>query len=129
MESCTNLYVSHCGTVPRIAHGSAACAILGLDDLIATELNPVDELVNGLLIAEKLVVDLGLRLREQRNDGCTAVSADDRDGVLGRLLRDVQDFSYESRSANDVESRDTEEPADGYKAHLSGNVGALTSSG
>lgn len=85
-------------------HGESggASAILGLDDLVTTELDAVDQLVTGLTI-EAGVVGLG----EQRNNGHARVTTNDGNGLVGRV--GALDLGDEAGSTDNIEGGDTEE--------------------
>ena len=80
----------------------AAGTVLGLDDLITTELDPVDERVVVALTAHEILALLALG--EKRNDGDARVSTNNSNiGVLGV---GVLDRGEEARSTDDVEGSD-----------------------
>lgn len=82
--------------------GGGTGTVLGLDDLITTELDAVDELVTGLALNVGVV-----GLREQRNDGDTGVTTDNGDELVGGVgLLDLRD---EAGGTNNVQRGDTEE--------------------
>ena len=82
--------------------GSRSGTGLGLNDLITTKLNPLDESL--VLLTLDILTDAGLR--EQWNNGNTRVSSDDGDlDVLGVL---VLDLTEESGRSNDIKGGDTE---------------------
>lgn len=89
------------GTSHRHAQCSRPGAILGLDDLIATELHPVHEIVQ--ILAAELIPGLA----QQRHDRRARMSSHDGDVLIGGIgvlvLRD------EAAGAHDVESGDAEE--------------------
>ena len=84
-------------------HGESgrASTVLGLDDLVTTELDAVD--VVGELLALEVVSGLG----EEGNDGSAGVATDDGD-VLGGGVGVLQ-LGDEARGTDDVEGGDTEE--------------------
>lgn len=92
--------------VPSIGHGESGRpeTVLGLDDLITTEL---DAVYKGVV----LVVwdgDRGGDLAEEGNNGLAGVAADDGDGkLLGVGL--AGDLGDKGLGANDVEGGDTEQ--------------------
>lgn len=90
------------GTSEGHGEGSGTSAILGLDDLVTTKLNTVDELVTGSAV-EVGVVGLG----EEGNDGDTRVTTDNGDDLVGGV--GVLELGDEARSTDDVKSGDTEE--------------------
>ncbi|RUP46485.1 hypothetical protein BC936DRAFT_146903 [Jimgerdemannia flammicorona] len=84
--------------------GGAAKPILGLDDLVAAELDSVGD---GLdLLPGELVSTLDLR--EQRENGDATVTANDRDAE--RVSFGADQARDESRGANNVEGGDTKNP-------------------
>jgi hypothetical protein len=82
--------------------GSGTGTVLGLDDLITTELNAVDERIAGLALNIG-VVGLG----EQRNDGDTGVATNNGDGLVGGI--GLLDLGDEAGGTDDIEGGDTEE--------------------
>lgn len=80
--------------------GGGSGTILGLDDLITTELNAVQE---GS-IANKVGV---LALGEEGNDGDTGVTTNDGDGLISGV--GLLDLGDEAGCADDIEGGDTEE--------------------
>lgn len=82
--------------------GSGTSTILGLDDLITTELDAVDESIAGLALNIG-VVGLG----EQRNDGDTGVATNNGDGLVGGI--GLLDLGDEAGGPDDIEGGDTEE--------------------
>jgi hypothetical protein len=92
--------------VTCISHreGSRSKTILGLDDLITTKLNPVDESI-VLVIGNG---DGGLDLAEKGYNGVAGVTANDGDGeLLG--IGFAGNLSNEGLSTDDIEGGDTEE--------------------
>ena len=86
--------------------GRRTGTVLGLDDLVATELDAVHELLEGLAT---LLDDLlaGGELRQKGDDGRARVATDDGDvRVLGLGAGDSR---QERRGTDNVEGRDTEE--------------------
>lgn len=84
--------------------GSRSSTILGLHDLITTELHALDE-IGKLLSGDG---DGGFGLAEEGHDGLARVATNDGDGeVLGIGL--ANDFSDECLSTNDIERGDTEQ--------------------
>lgn len=82
--------------------GGGTGTVLGLDDLITTELDAVDELVTDLALNVGVV-----GLREQRNDGDTGVTTDNGDELVGGVgLLDLRD---EAGGTDNVQRGDTEE--------------------
>jgi hypothetical protein len=94
--------LSEAGTGHSHGEGSGASAVLGLDDLVTTELDTVDESVAGLA-GDGGVVGLG----QKGDDGDTGVTTNDGDllgGGVGGL-----DLGDEARGTDDVQGGDTEE--------------------
>lgn len=92
--------VGHAGTSHGHGESGRAGTILGLDDLVTTELDTLDKLSVG--------AQVGVRaLGEERDDSDTGVATNDGNVlVLGVSALDLGD---EAGSANDVEGGDTEE--------------------
>lgn len=92
--------VSHAGTGHGHGEGGRASTVLGLDDLVTTELHTLDELSVG--------GELGVgALGEERDDGDTGVATNDGDVlVLGVGILELGD---EAAGADNVEGGDTEE--------------------
>jgi hypothetical protein len=90
------------GAGKRHGEGGRAGAILGLDNLVTTELDAVDELITGCAF------DVGVvGLRQKGNDGNTRVATDDRDGLVGWVgLLDLRD---EAGGTDDIQGGDTEQ--------------------
>lgn len=80
--------------------GGGSSSVLGLDDLITTELNTLEE--SG--VANKVGV---LGLGEKRDNGNTGVSTDNGDGLLSWV--GLLDLGDKAGSADDIEGGDTEE--------------------
>jgi hypothetical protein len=92
--------IGHAGTGESHGEGGRASTVLGLDNLVTTELDTVDELSVGAQIG---VVALG----EKRDDGDTGVTTNDGDVlVLGVGALDLGD---EAAGTDDIEGGDTEE--------------------
>lgn len=92
--------------------GSGSGSVLGLDDLISTELDALDE--SGEAVSSSLDNLLALGgLREEGNDGGSRVSSDDGDG--GVLGGGSSEAGKEGRRANDIKGGDTEEATDGRR--------------
>jgi hypothetical protein len=89
-----------------VSHGEGGRAktVLGLDDLITTELDAVDE--GGELVGWD--GDGGLGLAEEGDDGLAGVATDDGDGGLLGVLG-AGDLGDEGLGADDVEGGDAEE--------------------
>ena len=85
-------------------HGESggASTVLGLDDLVTTELDAVYEVIAGLALNAG-VVGLG----EERDDGDAGVATDDRDELLRGI--GVLNLGDEARSTDDVKGGDTED--------------------
>jgi hypothetical protein len=75
--------------------------VLGLHDLVTTELDAADVL--GELLAGEVVAGL----REEGDDSGTGVAADDSDVLVGRV--GALDLRDEAGGADDIEGGDTEE--------------------
>ena len=87
----------------RHGEGRRARTVLGLDDLVTTELDAVNEGLVGLTGDRARVLGLG----DEGNDGRARVATDDSHGnVLGVSLGEA---GKEALSANDVEGGDTED--------------------
>lgn len=86
-------------------HGERGRAgtILGLDDLVTTELHAVHIVVE--LLARQVVAGLG----EERDNGGTGVTSDDSDVLVGWI--GSTDLRDEAGSTDDIESGHTEEAA------------------
>ena len=84
--------------------GGGSGTVLGLDDLVATELDAVDESIE-LVLGD---VDGGLGLAEQRDDGLAGVATNDGDDGLGRVPL-ASNALDEGLGADNVEGGDTEE--------------------
>lgn len=95
--------VGELGTGVGHAERSAAGSVLSLDDLVTTELDPVDKLVEGLA-SDALASSV---LGQQGDDGRAGVAADDGDVAL--LGGDIANGGQEAGSTDDVEGGDTEE--------------------
>jgi hypothetical protein len=78
-----------------------ASSILGLDDLITTELDAVDVAV------ELLALEVVARLRQKGNDSCAGVATNNGDVLAGGV--GVLELGDEARGTDDVEGGDTEE--------------------
>lgn len=90
------------GTGEGHGEGGGTSAVLGLDDLVTTELNAVDELVAGGAV-EVGVAGLG----EERDDGDTRVTTDDGDDLVAGV--GLLELGDEARSTDNVQGGDTEE--------------------
>ena len=103
--SSTNQGITRGLTVTHGESGRSGTS-LGLDDLVTTELDPLDE---SLVLLSLDILAEG-SLREQRNNGDTRVSTDDSDlDILGVL---VLDLTEESGRSDNVEGGNTEQPTD-----------------
>ena len=98
--------------------GGGARTVLGLDDLVTTELDAVHELV--VLLAGLDAVRLG-GLRQEGHDGDTRVATDD--GNIGRLGVGVGDARQEGRGAGHVERGHTEQALGVVHASLLEDLG------
>lgn len=97
--------VGEAGTGESHGEGGRASAVLGLDNLVTTEL---DALGQGLdLLLGEGVTGLG----EERDNGDTRVTAND--GDLGSLGGDLLDLRDEAGGTDDIEGGDTEQPIPG----------------
>jgi hypothetical protein len=94
--------LSEAGTGHGHGEGSGSGTILGLDDLITTELDALDELITDGS-ADVGVVGLG----EKGNDGDTGVATDNGDVLVGWVGR--LDLRDESGSADNIKGGDTEQ--------------------
>lgn len=92
--------VSHAGTSHGHGESGRASTVLGLDNLVTTELDTLDELSVG---GEVGVVGL----REERDDGDTGVATNDGDVLV--LGVGALDLGNESGGTDNVEGGDTEE--------------------
>ena len=90
--------------------GRGAGTILGLDNLITTVLDTVDQL--GVVLA--LDGSAELRLGEEGNDGHTGVATNNRDGGGCRVSL-ARDLREEAGSADDIERGDTVEEKRGVR--------------
>lgn len=112
--------VGELGTGVSHRQGRASSTILGLDDLVTTELDAVNELSVDLA-RDGLAVGI---LGEEGDDGRAAVATDDGDGSLRGL--DSGDTGEEAGGTDDIEGGDAEEVAGLEDASLfesSGNDG------
>lgn len=99
-SSSTEKRVSHAGTSHGHGESGGTGTVLGLDNLVTTELDALDEVLIGAQVGV-------VALAEERNDSHTRVSANNGDVlVLGVSLLDL---GNESASADDVQGGDTEE--------------------
>jgi hypothetical protein len=90
-----------CEAETSVGHGEGgrASTVLGLHDLVTTELDAVDESV-VLVVGNG---SRGLNLAEKGNDGLAGVAANDGDGqILGLLL--AGDAGDEGLSTDDIEA-------------------------
>jgi hypothetical protein len=100
-------------------HGESgrASTVLGLDDLVTTELDALD--VSGKVLALEVVAALA----EQRDDGLAGVATNDNDVLVGRVGALV--LGDEAGGADNIEGGDTEETLGvvdtGLLQDLSGN--------
>lgn len=94
--------LSEAGTSEGHGEGGGTSTVLGLDDLVTTELDAVDESVTDLTLNVGVV-----GLREQRNDGNTGVATNNGDELVGGVgLLDLRD---ETGGANNIQGGNTEE--------------------
>lgn len=86
------------------SHGKSgrASTILGLDDLITTKLDTIDQVVE-LLACDIVVTGLG----DQRDNGNAGVTTDNSDVLIGRI--GTLELGDEAGSTDDIEGGDTEE--------------------
>ena len=89
------------GTGHGHGEGGRASTVLGLDDLVTTELDALD--VGGKGLALEVVAALA----EQRDDGLAGVATNDNDVLVGGVGALV--LGDEARGADDVKGGDTEE--------------------
>lgn len=94
--------LSEASTGHSHGEGGRASTVLGLDDLVTTELDAVYEVIAGLALNAG-VVGLG----EERDDGDAGVATDDRDELLRGI--GVLNLGDEARSTDDVKGGDTED--------------------
>lgn len=94
--------LSEAGTGHSHGKSSRSGTVLGLDDLITTELDAVDELITDSS-ADVGVVGLG----EKGNNGDTGVTSDDGHVLVGWV--GGLDLGDESGSTDDIEGGDTEQ--------------------
>ncbi len=92
--------VGHAGTSHGHGEGGRASAVLGLDNLVTTELDTLDELSIGAQVGVAA-------LAEERNDGDTGVATDNGDVLI--LGVGALDGGDEAASADNIEGGDTEE--------------------
>jgi hypothetical protein len=97
--------IGHLSTSKRHTERRAPCTILGLDDLIAAVLNPINQFVILLLISQQALSLLGLR--QQRDDSDARVTTDD--GHFRGAWVCTGDGTEETGGAHDVQGGDTEE--------------------
>lgn len=94
--------LSEAGTGHGHGEGGGASTVLGLDDLVTTELDAVDQGIAGL------AGDGGVaRLRQQRNNGDTRVTTDNGDLLGGGV--GVLDLGDEARGTDNVQGGDTKQ--------------------
>lgn len=90
------------GTSHGHGESGGTSTVLGLDDLVTTELDAVDELITGSTVNVG-VVGLG----EERDNGDTRVTTDNGDDLVGGV--GLLELGDEARSTDDVKGGDTEE--------------------
>jgi hypothetical protein len=93
---------SEAGTSHGHGQGSGAGTVLGLDDLVTTELDAVDESVE-LLAGDVAVAGLG----DEGNDGSAGVTTYDGNLLVGGV--GTLDLGDEAGGTDDIEGGDTEE--------------------
>lgn len=92
--------LGHAGTGHGHGQGGGAGTVLGLDDLVATELDALDDLLVGGQVG---VGGLG----EQGDDGHTGVATDNGDVLVGGV--GALELGDEAGGTDDVEGGDTEQ--------------------
>lgn len=92
--------VSHAGTSHGHGEGGGAGTVLGLDNLVTTELDALDELGVGAQVGVAA-------LAEQRDNGDTRVATDDGDVLVDGV--GALDLGDEAAGADNVEGGNTEE--------------------
>lgn len=92
--------LSHAGTGHGHGEGGRASTVLGLDDLVTTELDTVDELLVGGQVGV-------LRLAEEGHNGDTRVATNNGDVLVGGV--GTLELGDEARGTDDVEGGNTEE--------------------
>lgn len=92
--------LSHAGTGHGHGQGGGTSTVLGLDDLVTTELDTLDDLLVGGQVG---VGGLG----EQRDDGHTGVATNNGDVLIGRV--GALELGDEAGGADDIEGGDTEQ--------------------
>lgn len=86
--------------------GGGSSSVLGLDDLVTTELDALDESGEGLSTLLDELLALG-DLRQEGDDRGSRVTSDDGNVRVGRV--GASELRNESRGTDNVEGRDTEE--------------------
>jgi hypothetical protein len=89
------------GTSHGHGEGGRTSTILGLDNLVTTELDAVDVAV------ELLALEVVAGLRQEGNDGCAGVATDDGDVLAGGV--GALQLGDEAGSADNIESGNTKE--------------------
>lgn len=89
------------GTSHGHGKSSGTGTVLGLDDLVTTELNALDVAV------ELLALEVVARLGEEGNDSSTGVATDNSDVLAGGV--GVPELGDEARGTDNVEGGDTKE--------------------
>ena len=92
--------VSHAGTSHGHGEGGGAGTVLGLDDLVTTKLDALDELLVGAQVGV-------VALAEERDNGDTGVATDDGNVLVERV--GALDLRDEAAGADDIEGGDTKE--------------------
>jgi hypothetical protein len=95
--------VRELGTSVSHGEGGRSSTILGLYDLVTTELNAVNELVVGFALHTLPVLSLG----KERNDGGTTVTTDNGNNGLVRFS--AGNARKESSGSHDIKGGDTEQ--------------------
>lgn len=93
--------VGHTGASVGHRQSGRSRTLFGIDNLVATELDPLGESITGL------THNLRIFLREKGNDGKARVATSNGDAVVGWVR--ALDLGDEAGGANDVESGHTEE--------------------
>ena len=94
--------LSEAGTGHGHGEGGRASTVLGLDNLVTTELDAVDKGIAGLTSNGGVA-----GLRQKRNDGDTGVATDDGDLLASGV--GLLDLGDEARGADDVQGSHTEQ--------------------
>lgn len=89
------------GTSHGHGEGSGTGTVLSLDNLVTTELDAVD------VVVELLAGEVVARLGEEGNDGCAGVTTNNGNVLVGRV--GVLDLGDEAGGTDDIEGGNTEE--------------------